>query len=127
MIHIKFKDLKPSELAKEIVLERLEPVLQRFPDFGQCRVSVTLSMENSPIQAGPDVFTVKLFCHNGRYRDVLIEKSAPSLYGALAEVVDHMLERLNRFGDRRRVKQRNIERKTRNRIYQEVLNEQNSA
>ena len=66
---------------------------------------MTISMKNSPFQAGPDVFSVKIQCHGGRYRGVILQKSASSLYIALADLVDHLLERLNRYGDKSRVKQ----------------------
>lgn len=55
---------------------------------------------------GLDLFSVKLHILGGRYSGVTVEKSNPSMYVALAEVVDHMLEALNRFGDRNRVKER---------------------
>ncbi len=106
MIHIVFKDMEKSELAKEAVRERFEGLLERFPDLSASRLAVTLSMENSPHKAGPDLFTVKAFCRGGRYKGLTLKKSAPNLYAALADVVDHMLERLNRFGDRQRVKLR---------------------
>lgn len=40
-----------------------------------------------------------------------LEKSDASLYVALADLVDHMLEKLNRFGDRARMKERTRARK----------------
>ena len=106
MIQVIFKDLDTSELAKEVALDRMQSVVDRFPDLSESRMAVTLSMQNSPIQAGPDVFTVKVHCRGGRYRGLTLEKSGPNLYAALADVVDHMLERLNRFGDRSRVRSR---------------------
>ncbi len=116
MIRILFKDLDKSELARDLALERISTVVDRFPDLRNHRVDATLSMENSPIQAGPDVFTVKLYIHGRRYKSVLIQKSAMNLYAALAAVVEHSLERLNRFGDRDRVKQRSRARKTRDTV-----------
>jgi hypothetical protein len=106
MIQVVFKDLHKSELAKEVALERIEPVVERFPALSEGKITVTLSMQNSPNQAGPDLFTVKVFCRSGRYRGLAMEKSGPNLYVALADVAEHMLERLNRFGDRARVKGR---------------------
>ncbi len=111
MMQVFFKNLDKSEFAKEAALERLETVIHRFPDLSASRIFVTLSMENSPTQAGPDLFRVKVHCRGGRYKDVTLEKTAPNLYAALAEVVEHFLERLNRFGDRERVKNRTASRK----------------
>jgi ribosome-associated translation inhibitor RaiA len=110
MIQIKFKNLERSEIAREAVQDRMEALTDKFPDLDQSKILVTLEMENSPFQAGPDLFKVKLHIASARYDGVTVEKSAPSLYVALADVVDHMLESLNRFGDRARVKERKIAR-----------------
>jgi hypothetical protein len=106
MIRVIFKNLEKSELARDLVLERVASVVERFPVLESHKISVTLSMENSPVQAGPDEFTVKLFIQGSTYRSVTLEKSATSLYVALADVVEHSLELLNRHSDRERVVQR---------------------
>lgn len=106
MIKVVFKNLERSELAREAATERFETVVDKFPDLCESKMRVTLEMENSPEQAGPDLFTVRIHVSGGRYRDVRLEKSATSLYVALADIVDHMLEKLNRVGDRSRVKER---------------------
>jgi ribosome-associated translation inhibitor RaiA len=111
MIHIVFKNLERSELAKEAVQERIATIVEKFPDLQDSKVVVTLEMENSPHKRGPDLFTVKLHVPDGRYRGVTVSKSASNLYEALAEIVDHMLEKLNRFGHRNRVKGRAVQRK----------------
>jgi len=111
MMQVIFKNLDKSEMTKAGAIERLESVMDRFPDLKESHMTVTLSMENSPSQAGPDLFTVKVHCRGGRYNNVTLEKSDSNLHVALAEVVDHFLERLNRFGDRSRVKSRNNARK----------------
>lgn len=111
MIHIKFKNLEKSEMAREVVEERIKTLIEKFPDLSASKIQITLEMENSPFQAGPDLFRVKLHVASGRYDGVTIEKANTNLYVALAEVVDHILEKLNRFGDRLRVKERTKARK----------------
>lgn len=106
MVTVVFKNLDKSALIKETVVTRLQDTMDRFPDLAGHRIIVTLSMENSPQQAGPDHFTVRVHVRGKKYRDVLIEKSAMNLYLALADVNEHLLERLNRMGDRARVKRR---------------------
>ncbi|MDZ4660214.1 MAG: HPF/RaiA family ribosome-associated protein [Pseudomonadota bacterium] len=106
MFTVVFKNLDKSDLTKEAVITRLQETIDRFPDLVGHKITVTLSMENSPQQAGPDHFTVKVHVRGKKYRDVLIEKSAMNLYLALADVNEHLLERLNRMGDRTRVKLR---------------------
>jgi len=111
MIQIKFKNLEKSEIAREAAQERIETLAEKFPDLTASKIQITLEMENSPLQAGPDLFKVKLHVTRGRYDGMTVEKSDASLYVALAELVDHMLEKLNRFGDRQRVQERSKARK----------------
>lgn len=110
MIQVKFKNLEKSELAREAAQDRIETLIEKFPDLGQSRIQITLEMQNSPAQAGPDVFKVKVHVTRAKYNGITVEKASPNLYVALADVVDHMLETLNRFGDRARVKERRIAR-----------------
>lgn len=111
MIQIKFKNLEKSEMARDAAQERIEILVEKFPDLSKCKIQITLEMENSPLQAGPDLFKVKLHVARGRYDGITVKKSDASLYVALAEVIDHMLEKLNRFGDRKRVQERTKARK----------------
>lgn len=106
MIKVIFKNLDRSELATEAATERMEALVEKFPDLENNLISITFEMLNSPVHAGPDLFAVRVQVSSGRYRGVRLEKSAPNLYIALAHVMDHMLEVLNRFGDRTRVKER---------------------
>lgn len=106
MIQVKFKNLDKSEMAREAAQERIEALIEKFDDLCESKIQVTLEMENSPLQAGPDLFKVTLHVSRGRYDGITVAKSDSHLYVALAEVVDHMLEVLNRFGDRARVKER---------------------
>lgn len=111
MQQIIFKNLKRSEPAREVVKQRMQSVIDRFPALKDCRIHTTLEMHNPAIRTRPDLFTVKFHVSQGRYRGVRLEKSGQNLFAALADVVDHALEKLNRFGDRLRVKERNRARK----------------
>lgn len=115
-----FKNLEKSELARDAAIDRIDAVMDRFPDLAESRINITLSMENAPTQAGPDLFTVKVHCRGGRYKDLILKKSAPSLYLALAEVVEHLQERLNRFGDRARVRSIRMARQQTKKIKEEL-------
>ncbi len=106
MIQIKFKNLERSELAREAALERIETLVKKFHDLSESKIHVTLEMENSPLQAGPDMFRVKLYISDGRFGGIRVTKSDPNLYKALADMTEHMLEKLNRTGDKERVKER---------------------
>ena len=102
-MQIHFKNLDKSQLAIEIVEEKFHSLIEKFPLLSMASLYIILEMENSPIQAGPDFFKVKVFVKNGKYRGVVLSKSNTNLYHALSEVIEHMLELLNRFGDKKRV------------------------
>lgn len=106
MIQVKFKNLEKSEMAREAAQERIEALIAKFPDLSRSKIQITLEMENSPTQAGPDLFKVKCHISGARYDGVTVEKDGSNLYLALADVIEHMLENLNRFGDKVRVKER---------------------
>lgn len=120
MIQIKFKNLEKSEMAKEAVYERLENLISKFSELSESKIQITLEMENSPVQAGPDLFKVKLHISKGRYDGITVEKEDASLYVALADVMGHMLEVLNRFGDKARVKERRSTRQITNNFNQNL-------
>ena len=111
MIIVAFKNLEKSELARDAVIERLDHLVDKFENLKVSHIRVTLEMENSPTQAGPDLFSVKVQVRGGIYDGVKITKSSSSLYVALADVADHLLEVLNRFTDKLRVKNRSRARK----------------
>ena len=106
MIKIIFKNLEKSEFAKDLTLERIGTMVDRFPDLVNHKIDAILSMENSPFKAGPDLFTVKVIIRGKRFHNLVMKKSAPNFYLALAEVVEHSLEQINRYGDKQRVKRR---------------------
>jgi ribosome-associated translation inhibitor RaiA len=111
MIQVVFKNLEPSDFARQSAIQRLEALAEKFEDLSHSKMQVTLEMHNAPSQPGPDEFSVSVRIKNGRYRGIGISKSADNIYAALADVVDHLLEMLNRFGDRKRVKARSRARK----------------
>lgn len=111
MIQVIFKNLEKSEMARELATERIESMVDKFPNLNESQIMVTLEMENSPIQAGPDLFKVKVQASRGTYHGIRIVKSASNLYVALAEVVEIMLKRLNEYRDKKRVKERTKARK----------------
>lgn len=111
MIQIQFKNLERSELAREIVTEKIVGLFEKFADIRKSRVVVTLEMENSQFQAGPDFFNVKIRVVTGKFRGVIVSKSDSSLYKALAEVSENLLEKLSRVSDKERSRERASARK----------------
>lgn len=106
MIKVTFKNLEKSDLARQIVLERMDYMIEKFPELDTHSIAVTLSMDNSSMQAGPDEFGVRVHIKGKKYRDLIMEKRAGSLYVAMANVNEAMLEMLNRRTDKLRIKYR---------------------
>jgi ribosome-associated translation inhibitor RaiA len=104
MLKIHFKDLEPSEMAREIVTTRLGDMISKFPDLQNHNMTCTLSGENTPTQAGPDLFKIKLILTGKKFSNIVIEKKAPHLYLAIALLCESLLERLNRATDKSRIK-----------------------
>jgi len=111
MVRVHFKDLDASQLAKDVLFERLHDAAVRFPELKQHRLVATLSMENSPLHRGPDVFGVKLNISGPKFKNIILEKKAANLYLAAAQMQESLLERLNRYADKKRVKSRTRQRK----------------
>lgn len=110
---IVFHNLEKSEIAKDAVQERLGDMVEKFPKLKTHKITVTLFMENSPVKPGPDSFGVKVLIQGSTFKNLTLRKTSPSLYLALADVREHLLEVLNRFGDRMRVSDRTKERRFR--------------
>ena len=103
MIYIKFKNLNKSEFVYDAVFQRMKSLVDKFPALNNSRMLVTVEMENSPSQAGADSYKVQLFISKGRFNGIVVKKSDSNIYRAIADLADHMLEKLNRAGDRERV------------------------
>lgn len=111
MMRIHFKDLAPSQLAREVTWRELGEVLDKFPEMRHHRVTITLSMLNSIKHEGPDEFQVKIFIRGPKFSNILLIRNAVNLYIAVAEVKEALLERLNRSNDKPRVQLRLLNRR----------------
>lgn len=111
MIKLTFKNLEKSNLAREIVLERMNAIVEKFPDLEGHSISLTLSMDNSSSQAGPDEFGIMVKIRGKKFDGLIVEKKARTLYLALAGISEVLLELLNRRTDKLRVKKRAFARK----------------
>jgi ribosome-associated translation inhibitor RaiA len=106
MIKVTFKNLEKSNLAENIVIEKMNFLVEKFPDLEQHSIQMTLSMDNSSSQAGPDEFGIKVQIKGKKFDGLILEKREKSLYLAMALVYEALLELLNRRTDKLRVKSR---------------------
>ncbi len=116
MIKVTFKNLKKSNLAEKVVLEKMNLLVEKFPELEQNSIQLTLSMDNSSIQPGPDEFGIKIQIKGKKFEGLILEKKAKSLYMAMALVYEALLELLNRRIDKIRVKSRSQLRKIKHSI-----------
>ncbi len=100
MLKIVFKNMETSQLAKDIVHEKISPILNKFPSLEGHRIILTLEMENSPRQAGPDLFTVSSMVRGKTYKMLKIKKSSSNFYHATAELADGLNELLSQESSR---------------------------
>lgn len=100
MLKIVFKNLEPSQLARDIVQERITPVIKKFPALANHKVTLTLEMENSPNQAGPDLFTITSTGSGKTFKNLRMRKSSINFYLATAELVDGFNKLLSHENER---------------------------
>ena len=116
MIHVIFKNLDRSDLLQEAVVQRVSSLYDKFPQLKNHRISCTLKMANSPFQAGPEQFNVKIQIHEGPYKGIGLERKSMNLHKSLADSVDRMHERLKRHDEKKRKNQRSFLRKKKDKI-----------
>lgn len=85
---IVFKNLESSDLTKENVCNKILPILEKFPDLNTHRITITLEMENSSTQAGPDTFSVTLMITGKKIGEFRTRQTSDNLYRALALMTD---------------------------------------
>ena len=99
-VRVVFQNLKKSEFVKNFVTERVLAVLEKFPQNSRGKAVVYVSMENSPRQAGPDVFGVKVMLQNTVIKNFILSKKAGSLFQATSDLAEGLLETLHRQSER---------------------------
>jgi len=111
MLTVTFKNVESSQIAKDLVFERFGLLIEKFPDLENHRLQVFLSMENSITKAGLDEFAVKVVVSGKKYGGIVLQKANQNLYRALDDLFEIIADKLNRKGDRNRVKSLNRQRK----------------
>lgn len=106
MIKVTFKNLTKSDIVVAAIEQRVKAIRSKFPNLNVSDILVLAEMKNSPLQAGPDLFTISLEIRRGVYQGVRVERSAPNLYRALSDLFELLLLKLNRVSDRARVRER---------------------
>jgi hypothetical protein len=96
MLEIGFKNLAVSELAKDAVCEKIDPVLEAIPELSQAKCLVTLEVKKSSRESGPDFFKAHFKVEGGPFHGLSLEKQALSLYVALGDLAENLLQQGNK-------------------------------
>lgn len=102
MLRVVFKNLRKSKFAEDIVSTKVTAVLEKFPEFRPTSATAILEMENSPLQAGPDIYNVKLILTDKSLSPIVLQMKSGHLYQAAAMLSDRLLEVLHRAVAKRR-------------------------
>ena len=111
MVQVKFKGLKYSTFLESSIERRMRAFIEKFPELQIGKMTITVEMENSPFKRGPDQFRVKLAIFGGKFSNIVLTKRGSHPYLALAELADKLLEKVNRYGDKCRVRKYHDERR----------------
>lgn len=96
MFKVVFKNMNASSLTSENIHQRLMPIIDKYPDIKNHRMSVTIEMENSPQQAGQDFFSISIMMTGKIFKDLRIKKSSENFYIALSSLVESLNAHLSR-------------------------------
>ena len=95
MVEIQFKNMYPSTLAKDMVLKRLIPVLEKFSISERCRVFISVELKNNSDHQKSDEFNLLLKLSGKEIGKFQLKKSAVSLTQAACELSDTLEKQLN--------------------------------
>ncbi len=107
MLDIILKNVEDAEQARQLVHERFEPLVRRFPDLKAHRITVVLEENRSSrSRHGSRLLSVKATVDGGKYRAMTLARMADSLHAATAEVVARLRTMLNHAASKARQRSR---------------------
>lgn len=92
MNRIVFKNIAPKSWIRNLALERIEGLGEKYPEFSSYECLVTLECRNSPFQAGADEYAVTLHVTGPGHKRIHLTKSSDNLLKSLATAIDRMDE-----------------------------------
>lgn len=113
MVRVVFRNLASSESLKGAMTEKVNHVVEKFPDLASANsmTTVTVGQQNSILHAGPQLYQVKLILIARGMKPIVLQKTAENVYLAMALLADRLFEVLHRALERRREKARSKSRK----------------
>jgi ribosome-associated translation inhibitor RaiA len=103
MLNIILRNVEDAEQARQLVHERFEPLVRRFPDLREHRITVVL--EEDPDRRGRHgsrSLSVKATVDGSRYRAMTLARMTDSLHAGIADVAARLRTMLNRAASKAR-------------------------
>jgi ribosome-associated translation inhibitor RaiA len=100
---IVFKNGLESEFIKNAMNQHMEVLEEKHPELQQTDAIVTVKMDNSPLQAGPDSYTVNIRLIGGRnFRNISLHKTAQNFYSAMNAAFHVLAQKLSKKSEKKR-------------------------
>lgn len=97
MLNIILRNVEQAEHARALVHERFAPLVKRFPDLREHRITVILEAEQgSAGRRGSGMLSVRAMVDGSRYRVMTLPRMADGLHAATAMVVTRLRALLTR-------------------------------
>lgn len=104
MIEFFFVNIEPSQIARDILSDRVVPIIEKFSDLGIYKVILTVEMKNIPAQTGPDLFTVSSSVLCKKFKTLAVKKSSVNFYLAAAAMAEGLNELIDREQNNHEIK-----------------------
>jgi ribosome-associated translation inhibitor RaiA len=103
MLNIILRNVEDAEQATQLVHELFEPLVRRFPDLREHRITVVLEEDPAPRgRHGSRSLSVKATVDGSRYRAMTLARMTDSLHAAIADVVARLRTMLNHAASKAR-------------------------
>ncbi len=90
LLKITFKNMESSQLARDFVEERFNPILENN------KITLLFEIEKHLKETSPDLFTVSLTLNGQKYKDRKIKRSSYNFFYAITELADGLNELLRK-------------------------------
>lgn len=89
-------------MVRATVLAKIAEITAKFPELTRHRISATLSMQNSTTRSASDKFSLKFIVNGKLFKNIVLEKCAESIYEAISNATEVLVEQLVHVADKRR-------------------------
>ena len=111
MVKVVFRNLANSEVMKNVIKEKVNHILSKFPNLDNSMATVIVGQGHSPTHASSDNIQIKLILTSRGFKPVVLSKEGESATAVIALLFDRLFEVVHRALERRREKTRSARRR----------------